>query len=122
MKDQNFELMAGDYQLLQIDVLDQNDVPYPDLEDAILDWYVCQPPHDIALIHKTSVEDVLLHYFGIMVTSPGTVQVELLGENTEDLDDGEYYHKLTKTVGDKTKTAATGIVTIYNHGSEYFKV
>lgn len=120
--EQHFDLVAGDYQLLQIDVVNDAEAPYPNLEDGVLNWYLTHPPHVEPLIEKTSVEDPETHYIGITIPSPGIVLVEILGTDTDDFDEGEYYHKLTWTLAGKTKTAATGVATIYQNGSEYFKV
>lgn len=121
MKDQNFELMAGDYQILELDVINSAGIPYPDLGSGVLDWCLYHPPHSAIVIHKTSIESDL-HYVGIHVPYPGIVLVELLGTESASLESGEYYHKLCWTLAGHVKTAATGVLTIDKDGSEYFKV
>lgn len=115
--DQNFTLMAGDYQQVLIDpVYDDDGELYPGLETGLLSWCLYTPPdYDNPIITKHSSSGQ------ITVPSTGHVLIVIEGGNTEGLEAGKYYHKLTWTKNGKKKTVSTGVVTMYNEGSEYFR-
>jgi hypothetical protein len=116
-KDQHFPLWVGDYQqILFPEILDDNGDPYVGLETGTLEWKMYETPdYENPVISKSSANGE------ITVPDVGKVLVVVLGENTENLSHGNYYHTLTFTKDTHRKTVATGMIILYTLGSEYLR-
>lgn len=104
---QNFEMMSGDTQVLEYEVLDEDGVAV-NITDATIEWVLTASRNSAtALITKTTSS-------GIVITNgpSGIFQVTLLPANTTSLSGIYYYEAEVTTTGNSVYTVSTGMATI----------
>jgi len=101
VKEQNFEMWAGDYKKITFVVLDVED-----LAGASIQWIMAQSAKSEPILTKESTANEIN-------ISKNEFTVELLSEDTKDITVGTYYHEAAITdIENHAVTVATGKVTI----------
>ncbi len=95
LRNQNFEMAAGDNKRLEFTVEDQDN-----LEHGSAIWAASQYLNGEPVLTKEGA--------GSITISENRVLVDLVPEDTQELESGTYYHELQITIEDQVYTAASG--------------
>jgi len=100
VKDQNFEMWAGDYKEITFEVEDVES-----LEGTTIKWAMAEAPDAEILVQKETPDGITI--------DENTFTVKLEAEDTQALKPRNYYHEAEVTdIESHTSTVAVGIIAI----------